>query len=51
MEGVALVIRFAMFSLMAVLMSACSDQNADEALGTLERDRIILKATANEIII
>jgi HlyD family secretion protein len=33
------------------LLCACGDSNTDEALGTLERDRIILKATANEIIL
>jgi HlyD family secretion protein len=32
-------------------LAACADHNIDEALGTLERDRIILKATSNEIII
>jgi len=31
-------------------LSACSDDNANLALGTLERDRIVLKATAAEII-
>ncbi|GAB5450784.1 MAG: HlyD family efflux transporter periplasmic adaptor subunit [Halioglobus sp.] len=31
-------------------MSACSEQADNQALGTLERDRIILKATADEII-
>ena len=30
--------------------AACSEQGVDQALGTLERDRIILRATANEII-
>ena len=37
--------------LSALVLSACGDSNTDEALGTLERDRIILKATANEIIL
>lgn len=37
--------------LSALFLSACGDSNTDEALGTLERDRIILKATANEIIL
>ncbi|QFU77969.1 HlyD family efflux transporter periplasmic adaptor subunit [Halioglobus maricola] len=32
-------------------LTACADSGADQALGTLERDRVILKATANEIII
>ncbi len=31
-------------------VSACSEQADNQALGTLERDRIILKATADEII-
>lgn len=31
-------------------LSACSDKNANLALGTLERDRVVLKATAAEII-
>ena len=37
--------------LSVLLLCACSADNADEALGTLERDRIIHKATANEIIV
>ena len=37
--------------LVALLISAgCDHQNSQEALGTLERDRIVLKATADEII-
>jgi HlyD family secretion protein len=36
---------------MAFLLQACSGENANQALGTLERDRVILKATANEIIL
>jgi HlyD family secretion protein len=35
----------------ALLLQACSGESANQALGTLERDRIILKATANEIIL
>ncbi|MGV8838440.1 HlyD family secretion protein, partial [Cellvibrio sp.] len=34
----------------ALQLTACSDNNAHLALGTLERDRIVLKATAAEII-
>lgn len=33
-----------------LLLAACSDEAPDQALGTLERDRIILRATASEII-
>ncbi|MCE3253001.1 MAG: HlyD family efflux transporter periplasmic adaptor subunit, partial [Cellvibrio sp.] len=36
--------------LFAVQLTACSDNNANLALGTLERDRVVLKATAAEII-
>ncbi|RLQ23567.1 HlyD family efflux transporter periplasmic adaptor subunit [Seongchinamella sediminis] len=32
------------------MVTACGDHSADQALGTLERDRVILKATDNEII-
>ncbi|EGU48470.1 membrane-fusion protein [Vibrio ichthyoenteri ATCC 700023] len=32
------------------LLSACSPSDKDKALGTLERDRVTLTATANEII-
>ena len=39
------------FFLALLLLSACGDNNTNEALGTLERDRIILKATATEIIL
>lgn len=34
-----------------LLLQACSDNTPQEALGTLERDRVLLKATADEIII
>jgi HlyD family secretion protein len=38
--------------LMALLVLAgCEHRNPQEALGTLERDRIVLKATADEIIL
>ena len=33
------------------LLAGCTDDKHEEALGTLERDRIVLKATANEIIV
>ena len=32
-------------------VAACGDPSAGQALGTLERDRVVLKATANEIIL
>ncbi len=37
--------------LLALLLTACGSTGGDEALGTLERDRIVLKATAGEIIV
>ena len=37
--------------LAVLLLAGCADKSAHEALGTLERDRIVLKATAGEIII
>jgi HlyD family secretion protein len=37
--------------LAAALLAACSDKSVDQALGTLERDRIVLTATADEIIL
>lgn len=37
--------------LVALLPIGCADRSANEALGTLERDRIVLKATASEIIL
>lgn len=37
--------------LMLALLTACGDPSAGQALGTLERDRVVLKATANEIIL
>ena len=43
---------FRLLTLVAVLVIAgCGDGGPVEALGTLERDRIVLKATADEIII
>lgn len=43
------VIRSLLF-ISAVQLCACSDNSANLALGTLERDRVVLKATAAEII-
>jgi len=37
--------------MLAAMVSACTDPSADQALGTVERDRIVLKATASEIIV
>ncbi|MEH6591978.1 MAG: HlyD family efflux transporter periplasmic adaptor subunit [Halioglobus sp.] len=37
--------------LLITTLAACAGDARDEALGTLERDRVILKATANEIIL
>lgn len=34
-----------------LLAAGCTSDTFEEALGTLERDRIVLKATANEIIV
>ena len=33
------------------LLLGCASKTGDEALGTLERDRVILKATASELIV
>lgn len=38
-------------ALSVFLLTGCADDKRQEALGTLERDRIVLKATANEIIL
>ena len=35
----------------ALLLVGCGNGDTQQALGTLERDRIVLKATANEIIV
>jgi HlyD family secretion protein len=43
--------RIAATALIFLLLAACADKSAPEALGTLERDRIVLKATAAEIIV
>ncbi len=42
--------RITAFALTVLLLAGCTDNNTPEALGTLERDRIVLKATAAEII-
>ena len=42
---------FFLFTICVWILSACDRNNVTEALGTLERERIILKATANEIIV
>src|SRR5262245_54919569 len=41
--------RFAVAILALITLAGCANKNT-EALGTLERDRIVLKATAAEII-
>jgi HlyD family secretion protein len=38
-------------TLAILLLAGCANESDDEALGTLERDRIVLKATASEIIL
>ncbi len=38
-------------TLAILLLAGCANKSANEALGTLERDRIVLKATASEIIL
>jgi len=43
--------RITAIALAVVLLAACADRSTDQALGTLERDRIVLKATADEIIL
>ena len=39
-----------LFSLLVLLLSGCSESDTHWALGTLERDRIVLRATASEIV-
>lgn len=43
--------RLSLLSLCTAIVTACGDPTANQALGTLERDRVILKATASEIIL
>ncbi len=38
-------------ALALLLLAGCTNNGGSEALGTLERDRIVLKATGNEIIL
>src|SRR5690606_28992888 len=44
------VVPLAMLLLIALGLSACTPAEKNVALGTLERDRIVLTATANEIV-
>ena len=43
--------RIAASILTLLLLTGCGKDGGEQALGTLERDRIVLKATANEIIL
>ena len=43
--------RIAVATLAVIALAGCANKGTDEALGTLERDRIVLKATAGEIIV
>jgi HlyD family secretion protein len=43
--------RLAVTTLTLLILAGCANETGNEALGTLERDRIILKATADEIIL
>jgi HlyD family secretion protein len=45
------ILRPLLAGLLPLLLSACAGDGADQALGTLERDRIVLRATASEIIL
>lgn len=45
------MMRITTIALAVALLAACADRSTNEALGTLERDRIVLKATADEIIL
>jgi HlyD family secretion protein len=44
-------LNFILILALLLLSAGCGDPGKDEALGTLERDRIVLKATADEIVI
>jgi HlyD family secretion protein len=44
-------VRFVVTTLALLFLFGCMEKNTNEALGTLERDRIVLKATASEIIL
>ncbi|MEJ2530535.1 MAG: HlyD family efflux transporter periplasmic adaptor subunit [Halioglobus sp.] len=43
--------RHLIYALCTLLLAGCAADHGDEALGTLERDRIILRATTDEIIL
>jgi HlyD family secretion protein len=38
-------------TVVVLLLASCANKSGNEALGTLERDRVVLKATDNEIIV
>ncbi len=42
--------RSVLLSLLTIFISACQPQASNQALGTLERDRVLLRATAAELI-
>lgn len=44
-------IRFICFITLVIFLTSCQKETTMTALGTLERDRVILKSTANEIIV
>ncbi len=41
----------AVLATLAIWLGGCNTESPDQALGTLERDRVILRATASEIIV
>ncbi len=49
--GLTEYMRIVATTVVVLLLASCTNRSGNEALGTLERDRIVLKATANEIII
>jgi HlyD family secretion protein len=51
MSGSSVHMRLLGICFSTLFLLACTADNANQALGTLERDRIIHKATANEIIV
>jgi HlyD family secretion protein len=50
-NGLTEYMRIVATTVVVLLLAGCANKGANEALGTLERDRVILKATDNEIII
>ena len=46
-----LIAKALILSTILIFLSACQKDNSATALGTLERDRVIIKTTANEIIV